>query len=280
MKIFNWVHRRFYHKDSGLAQNGKKCEEDEKQFLLQVQEKKGLPSNVFDEWKGGILAIGTFGYDRLKVDHHSDDDDEEYRHDVMSLISYEEEEEEEEQVVQQQAAMSECEEDANPLMYAAYAHNYAGLLEMKRGPCSCRKEEEEEEEAQFEYAAMMKMKRERTTLAELFSADSDEEEGDADDDHDDDDDQRRVQKNLKAAGMQQVKSKKNHSIGNSTSNGNGGGLSFAKKIIGEDHARPAMHKLNRLMRRMLKRKIHPSTDVAAAAHQPHKQPPLLLDLTN
>ncbi|KAL8554088.1 hypothetical protein ACS0TY_002347 [Phlomoides rotata] len=54
MKIFNWVHRRFNNKENG--------ESDKQQ---QFEDEKKCNVEVFDGWGGGILSIGTFGYDPL-----------------------------------------------------------------------------------------------------------------------------------------------------------------------------------------------------------------------
>lgn len=257
MKIFNWVHRRFHHKD-GLSENSKKTTAalasavDEKQYLLQND---GLSSNVFGSWKGGLLTIGTFGYDPLsKVD---DDRDVNYEEpDKENLISaLQETDTINDYGNYYETSDSEEVQEVNPLMYAAYVHDYQGLMEEMKGndggvvvnSAASGECEKDDEEYLDEYmAAMMNMKmkssskRERTTLAELFSADSDDYYSD------------------EIIKMQKKQAQEEMAMKQKASGGKNGKLSFAKKIIGDQDARPAIHKLNRLMRRMLKRKIHPS----------------------
>ncbi|KAI3444370.1 hypothetical protein Pfo_001035 [Paulownia fortunei] len=234
MKIFNWVHRRFNHKD-GLAQNAKKSGliADDKQFLHE----NNSFSDVFDGWKGGILTIGTFGYDPLKDEDEQNGVsfyEEEPEKELLSAL----ENESDHQITDSEEEAGEEEEEdddddeVNPLVYAVYAHDYEGLLEMKMEGNRVSSKDE------FEFDAMIKnAKKERTTLAELFSADSEE-----------------LQKKQPINKGEIIKEKSNYKQR----------LSFAKKLIGQD-ARP-IHKLHRLMRRMLKRKIHP--DLGLNKHNP------------
>ncbi|KAG8391975.1 hypothetical protein BUALT_Bualt01G0243300 [Buddleja alternifolia] len=188
--------------------------------------------NVFNDWKGGILTIGTFGYDPLIKDDQNEQND---------VYFYDDQEEsEKEQLAIENATDSEEEEEEaedgeeNPLIYAAYKHDYdydyEDLLEMKMEEDDRKRVSGKHDEFEFEFE---NTKKGRTTLAELFSADSELDQVQKDGDE-------AINKEGGAEMMIKDKSK----------------LSFAKKLIGEDHARP-IHKLNRLIRRMLKRKIHP-----------------------
>ncbi|XP_042013047.1 protein TILLER ANGLE CONTROL 1-like [Salvia splendens] len=194
MKIFNWVHRRFNNKAENVKKNSDIATTDEQQFVGENE-----CDVVLESWRGGILAIGTFGYDPLKhknqhlteayfsedVDDDDDDGDND-GDDSSSLID---------------------QRGGNPL---ALTENV--------------EEEEEDGELEFGFEYVMMKKKERTTLADLFVADCDEDE----------------------CGI--AKSKSHHLLTQKSSRKHT--PSFGRT------ARP-IHKLNKLMRRMLTRKIHP-----------------------
>ncbi|KAL9348143.1 hypothetical protein Peur_059509 [Populus x canadensis] len=231
MKIFNWVQRRFHHgaiKD-GLARNVKKAEsitnEADKQALL----KQVALVDVLDGWKDGILTIGTLGLDPLKPFNQQND----------QYFILESEEEEEVEREQEQYSVDDDyfdddnveDEEVSPLIYATFEHSFVGTGS-NTVTCDVITNSSITEQEQ------RKRKGERITLAELFLEDAD-------------------------------MKKKPDSVEIETKSGNKkpvarakGGLSFAKKLIrprpGED-SRP-IKKLNQLMRRMLKRKIHPEFD--------------------
>ncbi|PIN05999.1 hypothetical protein CDL12_21459 [Handroanthus impetiginosus] len=233
MKILTWVHRMLNHKDE-LAQNARKSgvtggnsgdEDIDKQFMLE----NNALSGVFDGWKGGILAIGTFGYDPLKDKNEEENDEflykQESEKEQLSVL----ENDSDHQITDSEEEEDE-EEEVNPLMYAAYAHDYGELLEMKM------EEKRVTLKDKYEFDEMMNPKKVRTTLAELFSADSEEMQN-----------KKKKKKKQPINKGQIIKEKSNYKHG----------LSLAKKLINiGDDARP-VHKLHRLVRRMLQRKIHP-----------------------
>ncbi|XP_057495717.1 protein TILLER ANGLE CONTROL 1-like [Actinidia eriantha] len=143
MKIFNWVHRKFHHKD-GFDQNAKKAElvnnETETQVLL---------DHVTID---GILTIGTFGFDPMNQVNEKNEflvvERDEFEKEKENVVGYELEEENDDIKV--------CEyEDEN----GERAEIGANELDLDM------KEIVEGDEG--------KMKKERTTLADLFMADLD-----------------------------------------------------------------------------------------------------------
>ncbi|XVF22316.1 hypothetical protein REPUB_Repub12eG0162500 [Reevesia pubescens] len=249
MKIFNWVQRRFHHNvlKEGMARNVKKTDSiaidtNTKALLEQV-----ALVDVLDGWRDGILTIGTFGFDPLKtlgeqndyLSSKSNDDEEE---EERFSDNYDEEEEEEEE-----DDYNNSDEEVNPLMFSTFDHSFedvesnvdygkphdvimtvdgVGLGSTGHG-------------IKFELDATEghsgKLRR-RTTLADLFSEDSD---------------MKKKQSPLEF----KSNSCKKASIRTKS------GLSFAKKLIpqvGED-SRP-IKMLHQMMRRMLKRKIHPELE--------------------
>ncbi|CAK9137209.1 unnamed protein product [Ilex paraguariensis] len=259
MKIFNWVHRRFNHKD-GFGGDVKKSEfvstgTDRQALLGQVV----VLADVLDGWREGVLTIGTFGFDPLKdfnqhkewppiTDRSTDKDNEE-----------EEDEEQEAYSIDSDSENNDLEDEANPLVFTALKRglgkdhigsdcdqNGPKLVDLitinniidSINPVSPRPHDQEHgfNSNFLEYDKMKK--KERTTLADLFSAD-------ADADVHAKPDQVKI--------LQEISKKPAPHAKN--------GLSFAKKLIprvGED-SRP-IQKLHRLMTKMLKRKIHPDLE--------------------
>ncbi|XP_073148115.1 protein TILLER ANGLE CONTROL 1 [Henckelia pumila] len=255
MKIFNWVHRKL--KDGSAAQNAKKngviSDEggDANQFLV---DNNTFGDSVFGCWKGGILTIGTFGYDPLTKDFAEVDDEQDYHHDHVH--DQDQEFEEVESAAENEETMTDSEEEevleddedeeeeSNPLVYAVYAHDYKALLQQYDPAADYIKMNGNKD---FEHVMMMMeendrdvdMKKDRITLADLFSADN----WDADYD-----DQKKQSKKKLHELMEEKASSKKH-----------GRLAFAKKLLlaGDSKDARPIHKLHRLVRRMLKRKIHP-----------------------
>ncbi|XP_037496165.1 protein TILLER ANGLE CONTROL 1 isoform X1 [Jatropha curcas] len=247
LQIFNWVQRRFHQgalKD-GLARNVKKAEsitnEADKQALL----KQVALVDVLDGWKGGILTIGTLGLDPLKPFNYQqneyfvlesegedDDDDtdvEDEQEEQYSVVDSEDEDKDD------NVSENEVEEDEeeNPLIFTRFGHNFENI----RSPFD---ENTAEKNSRSNENDERKRKGERITLAELFLADSDmKKKPDCCNQVDDTD----SSGNKKTA----VRAKN--------------GLSFAKKLIPHvgDDSRP-IKKFHQLMRRMLKRKIHPELE--------------------
>ncbi|XP_065860092.1 protein TILLER ANGLE CONTROL 1 [Euphorbia lathyris] len=215
MKIFNWMQKRFHHKDENKSE------------LKQVA--------LVDEFDG-ILTIGTLGFDPLKpfnqhneyivleeddIDYsdqelHSESDDDDDDVDISNVNGGNEDEDEDE----------DEEEEENPLIYTRFQHNFDKSDE-KMGINSSGEECDVER----------KEKGERITLAELFMADSE-------------------MKKEELAFVEIIETTKKLAKKPPKN-----GLSFAKKFIphvGED-SRP-IKKIHQLMKRMLKRKIHPEVE--------------------
>ncbi|KAM3287411.1 protein TILLER ANGLE CONTROL 1 isoform X1 [Capsicum chacoense] len=226
MKIFNWVHRKFHHKDGKKDIDELKISNEiighDTQILLQ----DASFAHMSDIWNGGILTIGTFGFDPLKnvQDQESDKD-----------VEYLEEEEEEYYSVDNE--IQECEipftneenEELYPLIYANIEDevNYNEAIIESNNNSS---------------ADQSNMKKERITLADLFSADSDHHP-------------KADRPTSKTTEPEIFTNKPNSSpqVKN--------GLSFAKKLIPrvKDEPRP-IQKLQKLMTKVLKRKVHPDIE--------------------
>ncbi|KAL7232957.1 hypothetical protein ACSBR1_016749 [Camellia fascicularis] len=239
MKLFNWVHRKFHHKDGKKEELAMVTIETEKQVLL---ENVTLADVLVDGWRDGILTIGTFGFDPLSDFNQKNE---------CPVVEKEEEEEEEEECEEEEEEedyevdnelgdedMKVCdEEELNPLVFTAFRSNYnenalKDDLRMARELGFDANELEDEKRNK---------KRERTTLADLFSADSDD---------------------LKNAKRDRSKIKpESKKKADDDVHGKKKGLSFAKKLIPRvGHDTRPIKKLHQLMRRMLKRKIHPDLE--------------------
>ncbi|XP_022865899.1 uncharacterized protein LOC111385709 [Olea europaea var. sylvestris] len=220
MKIFNWVHRKLNYK--GISGNEKQNAKDtDKDILL---EDIAL-SDMLDGWKGGILTIGTFGFDRINIEekeylHRDENEDEE---DESNVTDESEEDDDEDQ-------------ESNPLMHAAYSHEVEGS--------TCNNAAEDTINGIIDSDFDMKnMKKERITLADLFYADCDEQE---------------KYKKSKGKLFEPEYSKKLSAPEANYKQGR----TFAKKVVPRvvEDSRP-IKKLHQLMTRMLKRKIHPDIGV-------------------
>ncbi|CAL5339870.1 unnamed protein product [Camellia sinensis] len=139
MKIFNWVHRKFHHKD-GFGGNVKKSTETECQVLLE----NVTLVEVLGGWIDGILTIGTFGFDP------STDFDQKNE---CPLVEEEEEEEDDDD-----DDMKECDDEEEQSLLVLTVK--ADLRDYEVGLDS------EELEGDMR-------KKKRITLADLFVADSD-----------------------------------------------------------------------------------------------------------
>ncbi|KAF8379952.1 hypothetical protein HHK36_027418 [Tetracentron sinense] len=243
MKIFNYVHRKFLQKvDSstisqrkdGFAQDAKKpktvTNEADTAALLE-------PVNlvdVLDGWKDGILTIGTFGFDHVKA---SQELPEEY-----SV------KEEEHSVTEDEGDDLE-DEELQPLVVKAFKQEFEKVFSSNPDadvpkPHLLTTVDDtplfrflESPKVKFDSENGKKKKKgERTTLADLFSADLDV-SGKSDSDE------------LPPDSGKKPALRTKH------------GLSFAKKFVsrkGED-SHP-IRKLHQMMRKMLKKKIHPELE--------------------
>uniref|UniRef100_A0A6M2FBZ4 Protein TILLER ANGLE CONTROL 1 n=1 Tax=Populus davidiana TaxID=266767 RepID=A0A6M2FBZ4_9ROSI len=241
MKIFNWVQRRFHHgtiKD-GLAGNVKKAESITKEADKQALLKQVALVDVLDGWKDGILTIGTLGLDPLIPFNQQNDRYFILESDEEGQEEEEDEGKEEEREIEQYSVDDDYyyddnveDEEVNPLICATFDHSFEEI-----GSDSLHYDVITNSTTIAEHE-QRKNKGERITLAELFLEDSD-------------------------------MKRKPDSVEVETEPGNKkpvarakSGLSFAKKLIRPhvvEDSRP-IKKFNQLMRRMLKRKIHPEFD--------------------
>ncbi|XP_050387390.1 protein TILLER ANGLE CONTROL 1 [Argentina anserina] len=249
MKIFNWVQKRFHHmipKD-GVAGNGEKTErvsntdQDTQAFLRQVSLVEGLDHG----WRDGILTIGTFGFDPLKPFNNQND---------YTVLESEEDGKECQELTH---GGDDCDNDAdtdnleyeemNPLMFTTFGHSFEDMgsnseaivaepdvILAIKGSNEITTEPDHDSESD-----LMKSKGERITLADLFMADG----------HD-------FQSQLNSCKVQLQPELMKEKMNTRTKNG---GMAFAKKLIPrvKDDSTPIKN-VQRLMRRMLKRKIHPA----------------------
>lgn len=137
------------HAGENVNKNGDVSAEEE-----QFPSENNLNDDAYERWGGGILAIGTFGYDPLMKDENED------TYNINDYFSSEEEEED-------GGDSSELEEK-NPLVLETQ-----DLMETEMEGNNWS----DEEELQFGYEYMMMKKKERTTLADLFTADGDQKQG-------------------------------------------------------------------------------------------------------
>lgn len=252
MKIFNWVHKRFHHSafKDGFASNIKKTEPTLNDADSQALLKQIALGDVLDGWKDGILTIGTLGYDPLG----SFNQQKEYQ----ALESEDEPDDEgdggEHTIVDgdEDVDYNVEHEELNPLMHNTFEHNYEDTFEPNHGANASEQGLAMTLSESFltptvvsheitELSAMetdqRKKKGERITLADLFLADSD------------------VQMKVDRAKVllephEKPILKSKH------------GLSFTKKLfpLVKDNSHPVKN-IQRLMKKMLKKKIHPELDV-------------------
>ncbi|XP_030928946.1 uncharacterized protein LOC115955049 [Quercus lobata] len=266
MKIFNWVHKRFHHtvlKD-GLARNVKTTESTTNNSDKQALLKQVALAEVLDGWRDGILTIGTFGFDPLKPFNQQKE--------YLVLESEEEDDDIEEAEVGQYSNDEDGDgddsdenaqhEELNPLMFTTFEHNFEDLESNPDHDINVCKSDvimtvdgvpltpPEYDELDNREGEEKKKKGERITLADLFLADADVKEK-LDPDH-----------FFPNPGKKTVLRTKN-------------GLSFAKKFIprvkGVKEDSSPIKNLQRLMRKMLKRKIHPEFEVKI--HKSESQTP-------
>ncbi|KAK8654466.1 hypothetical protein V6N13_128434 [Hibiscus sabdariffa] len=184
----------------------------------------------------GILTIGTFGFDPLKPSS------DELKH---CLASEGDDEQGEEERFSNNSGVgddgndySDGNDEENPLMFSTFDHDFEDMTMTVHGAAVWSTDDEIRTDLDSIEGHSGKLRRRRTTLADLFSEDSN-------------------------SGM-----KKKHNSLESDSNSCGKGpvrtkqgLSFAKKLMpqaGEDSHPIKM--INQMMKRMLKRKIHPELE--------------------
>ncbi|CAB4300702.1 unnamed protein product [Prunus armeniaca] len=257
MKIFNWVHKRLHQRvvKDGFAGNVKKSEletndKDTQAFLKQV----GLVNvDGLDGWRDGILTIGTFGFDPLKPFTHqneyfvleSEEDDQESHGFSHSGNDDDDDDEHYDHSVE--------DEELNPLMFTTFEHSFedigsnfdaivekpADVILTVDGVPLTPFEGSSEISTKPDQSANDQNKNkkgQRITLADLFQADVPDV----------------GQLKLDSGKVRPEMEKKMNARTRS-------GLAFAKKLIPrvKDDSSPIKN-MQRLMRRMLKRKIHPA----------------------
>ncbi|XP_019455256.1 PREDICTED: uncharacterized protein LOC109356383 isoform X2 [Lupinus angustifolius] len=241
MKIFNWVHKRFYHNTikDGFASNMKKTEPTTNNADSQALLKHVPLTDLFGGWEDGILTIGTFGYGHLKSINHNNE--------YFALETEQGERKgEDDGNCYNNAEM----EEVNPLMQNIFENNFDDVVVSanhdainanKEGMVSTfteiivlsspviSNEVKESNDAESDE----NNKGERITLADLFFADSEVK-------------MKLYPSKFFLESSEKPSLKAKH------------GLSFAKNLI--PNQRP-MKDIKKLMKKMLKRKIHPDLDI-------------------
>ncbi|XP_061370395.1 protein TILLER ANGLE CONTROL 1-like [Gastrolobium bilobum] len=256
MKIFNWVHKRFHHNPpkDGFASNMKKNEPTINNVDSQALPKQVALTDLLGGWNDGILTIGTLGYDPLKSINHSkeyfaletdDDQDNAEQEDLNPLMHNTFEHNFEDVVSENHDANARTEEVVrtfNEIVQAPPVEVVRTFNEIVQAPPVISHEVMESNDEEID---QKKKKGERITLYDLFLADSD------------------VKLKLDPA-KAMLESSEKQSLKTKH------GLSFAKKLIPrvKDNPHP-MKEIKKLMKKMLKRKIHPDLDVKN--HKPEGQ---------
>ncbi|XP_039062573.1 protein TILLER ANGLE CONTROL 1-like [Hibiscus syriacus] len=225
LTIFNWVQRRFNHtvlKD-GPSRSVKKTDG----IVIDTDTKALLEQVPLVDVLDGILTIGTFGFDPLKLP---------WGEQKSCFASESDDEQGEEEQHSDNEDYSDSNEEENPLMLSSFDHGFKDMT-MTVNPASEGSTNDEIRTKLDAIEGHSGMVRRRTTLADLFSEDSDS----------------------------SMKKKPSSLESDSNCSRKGSvrtkqGLSFSKKLIPQvgEHSRP-IKMLNQVttMRRMLKKKIHP-----------------------
>ncbi|KAI3796481.1 hypothetical protein L1987_39152 [Smallanthus sonchifolius] len=221
MKIFSWVHRHFLHKVA------KKDIDDDKVALLDQNESFAAGC---DGWKEGILAIGTLGVD-LFQDFKTKEDT--FMNNDQVLFFNDDE--------------MEC-----PLVRKASKHGFDHVEKQDLSQCDgvAKPNNHQLDVVVKEYSMKITKSGERTTLADLLRVDSEKNlfksYNELSDDqkikapyHDDDD-------NNNNTSIESIKSFL---------------ISKGKKKLGKDDSAQPIKKTKQLMRKMLRKKIHPDIGI-------------------
>ncbi|CAO2824414.1 unnamed protein product [Amaranthus hypochondriacus] len=247
MKVFNWVHRRFLNVNPCIAfleENGTQKDESSK-IENEMNIFHGHNSHMvdmLDSWKDGILSIGTIAISPLEASKYAilDDYDHDHDHDhhVVDDVDH------------------DHDDQSSPLMNVEYfSHELDKVI-------GANHEIIEEEQVCIEDEEQT---RRRVTLAQLFLEDSDYHhnvkvfQDDDHDHHDHDHDYDGVKGDImmnEKHGFDMMIMKPNSLAKN--------GLFKAKKLLKED-LHP-LKKFNQLMKRMMKKKIHPD-DLEGKVHK-------------
>ncbi|KAI3681895.1 hypothetical protein L6452_36701 [Arctium lappa] len=246
MKIFNWVHRRFHQKDE-VGQDVAKTEVGNGRDKLALLENAALDS-VFDGWKEGILAIGTFGLDSALLKDFVPEDDM-YLCEIIPkelFIDDEDDGGDNEREMEFPLVLKACKH--------GFFHDHPQCDETNSKPNDHDEDGHVEDLKGLDSDQVKKEKKggERITLADLFWADSEKNllkkkklADDEDQDH-----------------VQVLHYDHDHTNESNAKNGSHDdrvALISKKKLTKDDAARP-IKKINRLVKKMLKKKIHPEVE--------------------
>ncbi|XP_010544868.1 PREDICTED: uncharacterized protein LOC104817388 isoform X2 [Tarenaya hassleriana] len=242
MKIFNWVQRKLHQNviKEGLVKNVKKNEPSEiERNTKAILDQVGLV-DVLDNWVDGVLTIGTFGFDTLKNSDHKGKDD-------FSVDDGEDEEvgDGDESMDLDDDEFANRGGELDPLISPRYDEVVGSDNGVDLGLIEIMDSESVRAVDCLDLMPLSDVDRcgkKRTTLAELFSKD----EEDVD-----------FEKCLDPLEIESSDGKYKPS-GSKLSD-----PSFDKKIMSrakDQDSRP-IKKLRQMMKRMLKRKIHPDADV-------------------
>nr|GEW43826.1 hypothetical protein [Tanacetum cinerariifolium] len=241
MKIFNWVHRRFINKCEAGQDVTKGEHTGNRKNKLALLETEVLDS-VFNGWNEGILAIGTFGFDPALLKDFEPEGDT-YLCDTTSKDSCVADGGDNDDKGYQKGEME------FPLVLKACNHGF--LSDQKHDNPQCDTDSElikyREVDGLEDNDLVKEAKNagERITLADLFWADS----------------EKNLLKNKKLADEDHVKLPCDTAKSNTKGalNDDNVGLISKKKLIKDNTDRP-IKKINRMVRKMLKKKIHPDVE--------------------
>ncbi|XP_071716620.1 protein TILLER ANGLE CONTROL 1-like [Rutidosis leptorrhynchoides] len=229
MKIFDWVHRKFNHKYEA-NQDVRKADLNEiiRKDKIALLETESL-DNVFDGWKEGLFVIATFGFDPERSKDYEIEHDTYLCHDDISHKNL--------------VFVGECECDQDtemevPLVLKAAKHGF--VHDQKTDHLKYEKSTEpNDDEAKKE-----KKVGERITLADLLWADSEN---------------NLLKKKKLAYDQDHVKVEYNSTDkSNMKHESNDDNVSLiSNKKLEKDHTARPLKIMNRMMRKMLKKKIHP-----------------------
>nr|QIG55756.1 Tiller Angle Control 1 [Chrysanthemum x morifolium] len=239
MKIFNWVHRRFNHKYEAGQDVTKGEQTGNRKDKLALLETDALDS-MFEGWSEGILAIGTFGFDpALLKDLESEDDVYWCDNSSKELCVGDNVDEDEEGCQEGEMEL--------PLVLKACKHGFFHDQDKDVIIPDVTSKLNDHEDYGVEETDQVKNARragERITLADLFWADS----------------EKNLLKNKNLADSEKKNaSKADDSNAKHHLNEDRVALISKKKTTKEDAARH-IKKINRMVRKMLKKKIHPDFD--------------------
>ncbi|KAG9151781.1 hypothetical protein Leryth_002061 [Lithospermum erythrorhizon] len=245
MKIFNWMNRKFGSKDERSLKKG--------EFIAKETDKKPLIENVdavdvIDvDWRDNLLTIGTLGFDQLQKFIPGNDE-------YFDNLFPEQNEEKFENDYDDEYPVEEFFEENNEVHATKFNSLSPVLTNLQSDlvkddgiksingntlqPINTRNENNVDDcGSLLEVKDFRDVKKKKVTLAELFSAETIED----------------------MKGNNNEKDKEKTIMSKSTSGHSKHSLSSAKKLIpgvARVDARLA-HKLNRMVTRMLKKKIHP-----------------------